>query len=365
METILLKITAAILAASTTLSTSAAALEDRIIHTGSMAVTVIDYGLAGMNGDAVLLSSAGANLLMDTGYWDADSPGAAQPPVPVYDAYGNLLYEEPADPLPAPVITWLKEHKVQQLDLYLSHWHNDHYYLLTAIMEDDSFKVGKIYLPEISEERTYADPSHAGETWYNNLLWNIPGAEASRGPHSYSAIVETAERRGVEIVWLDEGSQFEVGDARAEVLWHRKANFPYGQTVVPYLNDRSLVTMITCGGVRYLTCGDLHDENERAILDAGVDVRADIFKANHHAKDTSNCEEWLDAVAPSWILSTRYKLDDGTDPTPEDSVEDRLRARGTFLSVRDLGTFTVHADNGVITAEGEGFTIGDNKPHVY
>ncbi len=344
----LLKAALCVLTAAQLVTTSADTVAERVKHTGTMAITSINYGNGPMSGDAILVSSGEDKLLMDTGYTDTEW-----------------------DLTQSTVIRWLKEKGIDRLDLYVSHWHNDHYGLMTTIMQDDFFHIEKIYLPESSEELQYADPSNAGETWYENLLWNIGDPERSRTTHSYHEILEVAEARGIEVVWLDEGSVFRIGDARAEVLWHRMKNYPAGETVVPYLNDRSLVTMITCGGVRYLTCGDMHSQNEQAILEAGIDVHADIFKASHHADATSNCDAWMQAVAPSYIISTRQKISASTlqpadagglqpsgdsadyldDIDESRNEEERLSHYGQLLNAQLTGTFTIRAENGVITVD--------------
>ena len=309
------------------LTSAADQTADIIRHIGTMTLTVYDYGPSDLSGDTVLLSSQDENLLMDTAYPD------------------NM-----EDLSQCTLIRSLKEDGIRDLDLYLSHWHNDHYFLLTTIMSDPWFHVGKLYLPESSEELEYADPVNSGETWYRDLTRNISSAEPSWGPHSYSEVLDTAAAQDIESVWLDEGESFTVGDAHAEVLWHRKCNTPAGQTVVPYLNDRSLVTMVTCGGVRYLTCGDIHKANEYAILGAGVDVDADIFKANHHTFLTSNSQEWIDAVSPSVILSTRQVR----DPDDEPNCEEQLAAVCPLWSAQRSGDVTVLVENGEITVTAEG-----------
>ncbi len=357
MTGFLIRTALCILMAAQVTAASAGEIRQTIGSKGSMTITAINYGDAVMSGDAILVSSAGEDLLMDTGYPD-----------------------DQEDPDQSAVIRYLKRTGVDHPDLYISHWHNDHYGLVTTILRDPFFHVGRIYVPESSEELAYADPSHAGETWYANLLLNIGDPEKSRVTHSYHEILETADELGVEVVWLDEGSTFQIGDARGEVLWHRQKNYPYGQTVVPYLNDRSLVTMITCGNIRYLTCGDLHLENERAILEAGIDVHADIYKASHHADVTSNCEEWLEAVDPDYILSTRQKMmlgttylsggwygsgypiqsdlpSDGTkgggirDIDESRNVESRLAEYGTLLNEQERDTVTLRVADGIITLE--------------
>lgn len=87
---------------------------------------MLDYGKARMKDDAVLVESNGNYILMDTGYTDNRR------------GIGN-----------SKVIRYLKFRGIRNLDLYLSHYHNDHNYLMTMIMRDEFFTVGTVYLPKV------------------------------------------------------------------------------------------------------------------------------------------------------------------------------------------------------------------------
>ncbi|MFT7184194.1 MAG: competence protein ComEC [Oceanicoccus sp.] len=48
--------------------------------------------------------------------------------------------------------------------------------------------------------------------------------------------------------------------------------------------------------------GDAELESEAEILEAGIDLNADILKAGHHGSRTSSSWDFLEAVSPSLIL---------------------------------------------------------------
>jgi len=48
--------------------------------------------------------------------------------------------------------------------------------------------------------------------------------------------------------------------------------------------------------------GDAETEIEEKILKSGVDIDAEILKLGHHGSDTSNSEEFLDAISPEYGL---------------------------------------------------------------
>lgn len=87
-----------------------------------------------------------------------------------------------------------------------------------------------------------------------------------------------------------------MGNASFDVLWG--CRYDTDEHGIHYINNNSLVTKVTCGSVRYLTCGDIEDITEKQILDAGIDVSADIYKMSHHGGNTSNTQEFIKKVNP-------------------------------------------------------------------
>lgn len=244
-----------------------------------MKITAIDYGKDDdLYGDAVLLQSGGKYLLMDT-----------------------LM----PDPSKGTIVKWLKDHGIRDLDIYISHYHNDHIGNLPYILNDPYFNVGTIYVPPHS----YMEGK--------NQYWNFWKHE-----QIWQKAKKAANSKGVRIVTLKKGSRFSFGSIKAEVLWQRNAvpdyrGFNSFDTCVEAINCCSLVTMFTCGDVRYLTAGDIHTREEKKILAAGIDVDADIFKLSHHGYGTSNSTAFLSAVSPGYMIST---CPDVKGHRPEDSI---------------------------------------------
>ena len=59
---------------------------------------------------------------------------------------------------------------------------------------------------------------------------------------------------------------------------------------------------MTYGEKTILFTGDIEKEVEQQLLDAGVDLSADVYKAAHHGSMTSNTEAFMDAVNPEVVL---------------------------------------------------------------
>jgi DNA internalization-related competence protein ComEC/Rec2 len=62
------------------------------------------------------------------------------------------------------------------------------------------------------------------------------------------------------------------------------------------LNNASIVLRLTYGQVSVLLTGDAEVEEERWMIDRGLDLRAQVLKVSHHGSKTASSEAFLDAV---------------------------------------------------------------------
>ena len=103
----------------------------------------------GSYGDATLIEQGGHYLLVDTGDRKLDDNGN--------EIDNNVL------------IKFLKAQQVKNLDIYISHYHIDHYGKVEAILKDSYFNVGTVYLPD---PRTFSERLKNAKTdpnWYNQF----------------------------------------------------------------------------------------------------------------------------------------------------------------------------------------------------
>ena len=211
-------------------------------------------------GDAVLVGSGGSWLLMDS-FTELERQG---------------------------LISFLLERTGGgKLSLYLSHYHADHYGNLVALINHPKFKIGRLYLPDpgyIKKARNAAPEMQK--------IWS-----------AYQSIVKAAKNKKVRIIYLREGSSYKLGRAKLKVLFgpFRSGLSSTHAGRLNYVNDASLVTRISASGVTYLTCGDLSRAGERALLNAGIRLRADVLKLNHHGT-APNSNAFLAAVRPSRLF---------------------------------------------------------------
>ena len=100
-------------------------------NNSNMTITSIDCAV---EGESILLESDGEFLLMDTcvavtSREELENIGAE-----------NVLISK--------LKSKLREKNTNSLDIYISHYHSDHYGLLKTILDDTELKINKIYLPK-------------------------------------------------------------------------------------------------------------------------------------------------------------------------------------------------------------------------
>jgi len=221
-------------------------------------------------GDAVLLESRGQFLLMDTG---------ARVSYDVLTGYLDAL-------------------GVKKFDIYVSHLHVDHYGNMQALTLDSRYEVGRIYFPHSKYAKEYSRHGYFYEEYFSGRSRGLLKQISDASPE-------------IEIVFLEVGNTFSVGDANIEIIGpvgsFKVSQFKSktkNQRENDYANNYSLSAMVTCGETRYLTCGDSQEEEEQSLLDAYGDsaLRADIFKLSHHGSMTSNAEDFIDAVRPVYAF---------------------------------------------------------------
>jgi competence protein ComEC len=81
-------------------------------------------------------------------------------------------------------------------------------------------------------------------------------------------------------------------------------------------NQASCVLLVEAAGERMLLTGDIDSRAERALLDSGLDVRADWLLAPHHGSRSSSSPAFVQAVAPRAVLISRGQHNSFGHPHP-------------------------------------------------
>jgi competence protein ComEC len=213
---------------------------------GALRVTFLDVG----QGDSTVIETpSGKVVLIDGGGTPGRDP------------------REGGDPGSRIVVPFLRSRGISTIDL------------LIATHPDDDHVQGLLAVTERLSVRAVLDSG-------------IPSA-----PGSSLALLRTAWRaRGVRVHQAQRGQSFELGNgARLEVL-HPTPSLLHGTPSDD--NNNAIVTRLVYGKAKVLFMADAQVEAEESLLQAHLDLTADILKVGHHGARTSTTAAFLQRAAP-------------------------------------------------------------------
>ncbi len=189
-----------------------------------------------------------------------------------------------------------------------SHPHADHVGGLSAAL--NACQVGVLYTPE-------AD--YPSKTW--------------------DSVLKYADAQGTPVIIPMPGDVFDLGGATVEVLgplWYSNNT-----------NDLSLIMRITYGDVSFLFTGDAEWDEEHDLVEAGIDINADVLKVCHHGSSTSSSYVFLREVSPKYAVISVGEDNQYDHPTVE-----------TLSRLTDVGAVIYRTDEqGTIICTTDGTTV--------
>lgn len=256
--------------------------------TADVQVHFIDVG----QGDSIYIKAYDKNILIDAGEAESNTD------VPNY----------------------LKEIGVEKLDVVIAtHPHSDHIGAMSAVLE--AIPADQIIMPRLAEDM-------------------VPTTR------TYEQLLETILSKNLQVTAaqdIDEAIDLGHG-CRLEILGPLQ-NYDN-------LNNMSVITKFTANGYSVLLCGDAEKEAEKDLLEADVDLRANIQKLSHHGSSTSNTKNFLDAVNADCYAICVGK--DNSYNHPSDSVIKRVNSYGKPVNRTDYhGTFLYELNESGITVLSE------------
>jgi competence protein ComEC len=155
----------------------------------------------------------------------------------------------------------------RQIDLVIfSHYHDDHVIGLIEILK--RYRVQKI----------------------------IYAASGSEITATAAILLKKAELEKIPVITIDKQASLNLGDDCILDLLNPAS---LGIKVDP---NNSLVVKLNCAGKKFLFSGDNSAIVEKALLNSGFDLAADVFKASHHGSNSANSEKFFRAVGPELLV---------------------------------------------------------------
>ena len=234
-------------------------------------------------GDSILISSNGYNALIDFGD-ESD--------------HGSELLDA------------LRSYKIERLDcIILSHYDMDHVGGAPKILK--ALDVEYALLPELSDKEA----------------------------NDFDDFQYALENSGAEVSIARVGTLVNIGDFDITVIGHYADESDS--------NDRSVVLMAECGGKKFLLTGDAGADIENRLMEEGINLDCDVYKAAHHGSRNSNTLDFIKAASPEYgVISCSSSNQYGH---PHTEVLTNLETVGAKIYRTDRsGDITFKIENGEI-----------------
>lgn len=177
------------------------------------------------------------------------------------------------------VVEYLRDVGINKLDaVIITHYHNDHsggmHDVLSAIDVKKVLGMRGRYVSTAQELFWYSDMQ------ISRIVSSLIHAKriSLESPYKEAGILRT--------MWL--------GNAEVEFLSQ--------ETHTDIVNNKSIVMKVSYKDVSVLFTGDAQKEVEDSLLEAEIDVSADILNVGHHGSKTSTSMDFLEKVNPEYAL---------------------------------------------------------------
>ncbi|TAK73062.1 MAG: MBL fold metallo-hydrolase [Dehalococcoidia bacterium] len=165
----------------------------------------------------------------------------------------------------------------------------------------------------------------------------LAGPGVARGP-TYDAWLAAVSDEGLAIDTARQGVSIDLGDGvRVDVVGPNATMAEDRES-----NNSAAVLRLTWRDVSFLLTGDIEADAERALLAAGVDVRATVLKVAHHGSTTSSTPAFLAAVRPSIAVVSAGR--DNAFGHPAQEVVREIEAYAPVYNTAESGAVRFETD---------------------
>ena len=171
---------------------------------------------------------------------------------------------------------------------------------------------------------------------------------------AYKKFENMVNAEGAAIHIAQRGQIMEVGALSFFVL-HPGKLIPYekGSSFMdrsPITNKNSMAMRLKYGNISFLFTGDIQKEIEKDILNAGLEVQADILKVAHHASETASSNDFLKQVKPKVAIYMSGVKPPAFGPKkPDPKTITALKKAGAKVYGNELGNILISTDGKSIT----------------
>lgn len=151
---------------------------------------------------------------------------------------------------------------------------------------------------------THPDADHyygAIEVLKRYTITNVLLTGALKNDPKYAELFTLAKQKNANIIFANDQTDFHIDGVLLDVLFPQE--ILYGSELMA-TNNESLVIKVSYAEHSLLLTGDIESETEFSMLQAGIDLRADVLKVPHHGSRSSSSSSFIDAVSPQIAVIT-------------------------------------------------------------
>lgn len=144
---------------------------------------------------------------------------------------------------------------------------------------------------------THPDSDHIGGmdvVIYKFDCANVFMSSFKKDTRTYEDVINAAKSKSYKITYPKVGDIYKLGEATFTIV---APNDEYEDA-----NNSSIGIYLKYGERSFLFTGDAEYEAEKDILENGLNIDADVYKAGHHGSRTSSCDELLEKVTPKYVV---------------------------------------------------------------
>lgn len=214
------------------------------------------------------------------------------------------------------VVEYLHAMGVDRLDyLVMTHPHSDHIGGMQEVLEQ--LEVDTVLLPDFT-------------------LAPIPSTKV------FERTLQAIDQNGAQAVTAEAGQIYSLGQGEFKVLGAGIETDSY--------NNLSLVLRFDLPGVSLVCSGDAEIEAESQLLGEGAWLGADVFQAGHHGSSTSNSLEFVQAIAPGYMVVSCGQDNSYGHPHRE-TLQTARQVGAEVLRTDELGSIVIYPEGSSLTVE--------------